>query len=1383
MKKVFLINIFLCCAHLMMAQCIDMLTPLQGRSDVTCTYGTMVEFTDGTVIGSPYDNVGVIDYGSSSEYSRHTIHTSTYETDHMIPMLKTIPPGETSSIRIGNWLIGAEAESITFEYTVTAANPLLLLKYAGVMENPGHSSFEQPRLKLDVMDSQGSLIDSVCNCFDFIAASNLGWNNYYGVLWKDWTNIGVNLVSHIGEKVKVRLTSYDCLQQGHFGYAYIHLSCATQEIQETACGEDVVLEAPDGYEYKWYKTQGGKHTLVGNKQSITVPRDGALYECDCAQIGKPSCYFTISATASATPRYPIADFSVYKINSCADTLYLTNTSGISTNGTTIDLPIVPCDSAVWILDDGRQFNSYDISDKPIVFANSGKHTITLMTFLRKGQCYSSTSKTIYVHGSLDTHTYTTYAEICEGDIFTFANRKLTTSGTYYDTIRTWYNCDSISILKLTVHPSYEFFDTIHLCDGDAYDYHGQRITSSGSYTVPFHTKYGCDSIYHAYIIRERSYNIEEEVTICQGEVFDFNGMLLRNPGVYWDSARTQYGCDSIVKLTLHVNPSYLLTTKVESCEDETFDFRGRRITTPGIYYDSLLTHLGCDSIYQLVYVKTPTYHFESTEDIIEGETYHWQGKNLRTSGTYFAHYKTISGCDSTYKLMLTVHPRFDFAEEYTICDNEDFVWRGHRFTKSGVYYDSLQTIFGSDSIFQLILHVLPTYEKTMFVNICHDQTFDFRGKTLSAPGIYYDSLLTHLGCDSVYKLVFITSPIYFFEDYDTIFAGATYDFHGRIIRDAGVYWDSLKTDMGCDSIYKLNLFVKQHYHFDEVATICSNHPYLWRGNLYDSTGIYVDAFKSIAGTDSIYTLNLTVNPAYFSSNFINLCYNDSFTINNHKFQVGEEYYDTIRSSCNCDSVTRYIFVQSPTYLFEEYSEICPGERYNFRGNNVFREGIYWDSLKTVNGCDSIYKLYLSVKERYLFDTLVVHDCMLTPYEWRGKFYNETGVYFDSLTTYKGCDSIYMLGLLAHHPFYEEFYDTICDAKSYIFHGQEYNETGIYYDSLTTKAGCDSVYALYLEVLRAYQDTIVDSICLGDTISFYTLRLSQNGFYADTIYNQYTNLCEVHNIILSVRPHADIYYVSIPDLCADDEIYQIFFRYRGERPYAYSLYYSPAAKQQGFADVLNHPYSDSIPIMDSIPQYPFDAYIYPDQYMVRLELNNGYCDPQKYGVDIPFVVRYPSWIIEQNWNNVVALLNEKYNGGYVFDKYEWYVNGRKVDYATGTNLYSQEIGIGDEVVLYPQRVGDNYSIPTCPIYIYDKIDQNPTPLFVYPTSVPISHAKVNVRAKGHGVCAVYNLLGNRILTNVSIADEVEIELPSITGWYMIYYQSDNGQKETQMILVY
>ena len=160
-------RLFILCAFSMLifnsyGQCFDMSN--LHSSNITCTTGTY---------GNPYANTGVVT-------GRHTVMSNVSGYDDNVPQLLTIPRGETHSIRLGNDQVGAQAESITFLYTVDSKNPILLLRYAAVMEDPGHDSSDQPRLRLQVLNSSEALIDPDCTAFDFIASPSLGWNSLYG---------------------------------------------------------------------------------------------------------------------------------------------------------------------------------------------------------------------------------------------------------------------------------------------------------------------------------------------------------------------------------------------------------------------------------------------------------------------------------------------------------------------------------------------------------------------------------------------------------------------------------------------------------------------------------------------------------------------------------------------------------------------------------------------------------------------------------------------------------------------------------------------------------------------------------------------------------------------------------------------------------------------------------------------------------------------------------------------------------------------------------------------------------------------------------------------------------------------------------------------------
>lgn len=1202
---------------MMQAQCINM-TDLHDPN-ITCTYGTVLHYTDGSTSGSPYDNIGIIDNGSYSKYSRHTIHTYTNEHDVNVPMLKTIPEGETTSIRLGNWDVNYEAESITFTYVVTTEHPLLLLKYASVMQNPtGHGENEQPRVKLEVRNESNEAIDPLCNFFDFIASPNLGWNTIPqeggSLLWKDWTNIGVNLKDHIGERVKIRLTNYDCGQGAHYGYAYIHLSCVEQKIETVACGEDVYMEAPAGYEYQWYKSSNPSK-IIGTDQHVIVRADGAEYTCECHQIGKPLCFFEVTQIASASPRYPISDFIINQRFGCADTLYLTNTSGISSNGVSKNIPIESCDSVVWVLDDGRQFTQYDISNIPIIFANTGFHTITQTAFLKKGNCHSTKTQTIYVHGTNDQHSSYHTAEICEGGHYYFNGTRLTKDSTYTFLIRTSYNCDSTVNLRLIVHPQYLETDTIYICDGETIDYHGQKIKSSGTYYANFKTIYGCDSIFKAIVYRKNSFYIEKDTTICKGEIFDFSGRLLQTSGIYWDSARTEFGCDSITKLTLHVDPTYLIPIYAEICHDQSFWFRGRELFAPGIYYDSLLTRLGCDSVYKIILNKAPIYLIQDTVTICEGSYYNFRGRNISEEGVYYDSLQTVSGCDSIYQLLLIVQPLSLHVIDTAICGGV-YDFRGRPLTTSGVYYDTVKTYYGCDSVYQLNLTVHPTYLIKDYIEQCEGDFFEFRNKRITQEGVYYDSLLTKDGCDSIYMLVYNTTPSYLHETQDTICSNKTYNFRGKALTRPGIYYDSLQTVSGCDSLFKITLYHHNSYLFENEDTIVA-------------------------------------------------CSNNAF-INGRKVTESGSYIDSLQTTCGCDSIYKYNIIVHPAYLFEDSARICEHEPYNFRGK------------------------------------------LLT-------------------------------------------------------------ESGLYEDSLTTSLGCDSVYRLRLYVTQTIRDTLFDTICLGNTYSFGGMSLKMAGLYSDTIADPMGKQCYIHSLNLGTKAAPHITRLTIPQICADEQYYELQFHYYGSKPHTYSVYYDTEAQRKGFVNVIDAPFMDTALI--PLPQYEGNDYLRPDVYNARVEVNNGFCSPDTCDYNFELLVKYPSWVIRQHWNDVVATLNDQYNGGYVFNSYEWEVNGRKLTTTNlgYSNLYMPELNFGDEVCVYLTRVGETYAIPSCPITIHDQSAnmQSEYPVMVQPTYVSKKSPALNIYSEQNGV---YEILDNRgrIVCPQTICDkgETQVHLSVDEGLYIL-----------------
>jgi hypothetical protein len=103
------------------------------------------------------------------------------------------------------------------------------------------------------------------------------------------------------------------------------------------------------------------------------------------------------------------------------------------------------------------------------------------------------------------------------------------------------------------------------------------------------------------------------------------------------------------------------------------------------------------------------------------------------------------------------------------------------------------------------------------------------------------------------------NPVYAFTQSHSMCDGETYVWQGTQYTTAGTYTATYLTIHGCDSIYTLNLTVDPAYAFTENHSMCNGETYVWQGTQYGTAGTYLANYGTIHGCDSIYTLDLTVN--------------------------------------------------------------------------------------------------------------------------------------------------------------------------------------------------------------------------------------------------------------------------------------------------------------------------------------------------------------------------------------------------------------------------------------------------------------------------------------------------------------------------------------------
>ncbi|MCQ2310419.1 MAG: hypothetical protein MJZ64_01540 [Paludibacteraceae bacterium] len=671
-------------------------------------------------------------------------------------------------------------------------------------------------------------------------------------------------------------------------------------------------------------------------------------------------------------------------------------------------------------------------------------------------------------------------------------------------------CDSTVSIELMIVRKYSF-DTIPLCPNGYVMVDGRRYDKPGDYehwmlSSPYSLHN--DSIHYFHIFEAPTYDSEQydEDSICSNEVpYLWYSRVCYTTGEYTDTIPSIYGCDSIVHLHLKVKPAYYFEEIHNVCTGDSVWVNGRYIHEAGIYYDSLKTKAGCDSVYQIVLNHVRTYFLPDTAHFKQGSQYVWHKDGqpwvLTKPGMYFDSCKTVAdGCDSIHRLLLIEDRSCFFTETQTTCENElPYRWHNAVIYDSGTYYDSLQTKYGMDSVYELNLTVYPNYVEERRVKTCPNEGFEINGQLITTSGTYRDTLLTKHGCDSIIIYHVNLVPGYLMDELLHLGPKPSIEWHGQTLTQPGVYMDSLKTTEGCDSIFRLTLLVDPTYNFYDTVRICrSETPYRWQGNDYYLEGDYEHPYFSKFKMDSVHHLHLVIDPIYETTTKVNRCEGDHYIWRGKTITRSGQYSDTLRTALGCDSISHTIVNFFPTFTENDTIHLVSGTSINWHGQDLSSAGVYYDSLTSATGCDSIYCLHLLVA-----DTFSMHENIICceedlPYRWHGQNLTKSGDYADLHKTAYGADSSYYVHFTVAPKYEDTCNATLCHGGQINYFGRIIRKPGTYKDTLLSIYGCDSIQTLIVNWSEEKFSEQTIHLCYGETYMINGRIFSKSGVYDDTL---------------------------------------------------------------------------------------------------------------------------------------------------------------------------------------------------------------------------------------------------------------------------------------------
>jgi hypothetical protein len=442
--------------------------------------------------------------------------------------------------------------------------------------------------------------------------------------------------------------------------------------------------------------------------------------------------------------------------------------------------------------------------------------------------------------------------------------------------------------------------------------------------------------------------------------------------------------------------------------------------------------------------------------------------NTSTPGVYTVYAQgEYNSCSGLTRTPVTVTVKPTSASTTTVSACATYTWNGTTYNASGTYTHTLTNSVGCDSIATLNLTIKNNTAATVSQTSCSTYTWPINGQTYTTSGTHTATIPNSVGCDSVITLnLTINQPTTATVNHSACNT-YTWPINGQTYTTSGVHTATIMNAAGCDSVITLNLTINTPTTGTDVQTACVSYTWI-DGVTYtasNNTATHTIVGGNSNGCDSIVTLNLTINNPTTGTDVQTACvsytwidgvtYTASNNTATHTIVGG--------NSNGCDSiVTLNLTINQPTTNTVTETE-CTSYTWAQNGMTYTASGMYNDTIPNAAGCDSIITLDLTIIQPTT-SSVSVSEC--TSYTWpqNGMTYTASGAYTDTIPNGLGCDSIITLNLTITTPTSSVFTVTTC-SPSYTWaqNGTVYNASGMYNDTITNAAGCDSVVTLNLTI--------------------------------------------------------------------------------------------------------------------------------------------------------------------------------------------------------------------------------------------------------------------------------------------------------------------------------
>ncbi len=524
------------------------------------------------------------------------------------------------------------------------------------------------------------------------------------------------------------------------------------------------------------------------------------------------------------------------------------------------------------------------------------------------------------------------------------------------------------------------------------------VSNPGTYTLIGTDANNCSNTATKTVTVNPTYNVPITHSICQGESYNFNGQILTTSGTYTQNLSTINGCDSIIILTLTVKdlPTPVILGNTALCQGQSTTLTANggtsyiwsngstnnniSVSQSGIYTVTAINAEGCSATANVTVTVNPlpNVNISGNNSFCQGDnvtlsasganTYVWSNASTNASitvsgaGNYTVTGTDANGCSNIATKTVSVNPTYNIPLTHSICQGESYNFYGQNLTTAGTYTHTLQTVNGCDSVLTLSLTVRPLPTPTISGNtiLCQGQSTTLTANSgvsylwsdastnnsisVSQSGIYTVTATNAEGCSATANVTVMVNPL------------PTITVSGNTTLCAGN--STTLTASGADN-YSWSTG-------DNTASVSIS-----------AFGVYTVTGTSTAGCSN--TANVTVlvsqSPVITISGETDICTGESttFTANG-----GETYLWSDGTTGNTITVSMagiyqvigynaagcYAMASETVNVWQpassEFTISCPDSCYLWNGESYCQSGDYTQTLSTIHGCDSVVTLHLTI---------------------------------------------------------------------------------------------------------------------------------------------------------------------------------------------------------------------------------------------------------------------------------------------------------------------------------------------------------------------------------------------------------------------------------------